>query len=95
MKMLRRIKKFGRCRVPKHGSTCEPSREIQTQPITRTEDKRTWKKELNLELNSCPHCGSQNPGGHNWAKGLDGGWFHECWDCENVFVTDNKLKSKL
>jgi hypothetical protein len=94
MKMMRSQKKFGRCRVSGHGTNCEVSRDIQASTITRTEDKRTWKRELSLEFNSCPKCGSTNAEGYNWVKGLDGKWYHECWDCESVFVTDDRLEEE-
>lgn len=36
-------------------------------------------------MNQCPHCGSKNVT-WNWCH--DGSvWYHECWDCGNVFRT--------
>lgn len=36
-------------------------------------------------MNQCPHCGSKHVT-WNWCH--DGSvWFHECWDCGNVFRT--------
>ncbi len=37
--------KFGRCSVKGHGSWCSVSQEIQETPISRTEEKRRWKKQ--------------------------------------------------
>lgn len=58
-KMLRSRKNFGRCRVPGHGQShidtdhfhrCEVVDEIQSQPFTRCQDKREWKKEIEIEI---------------------------------------------
>ena len=45
-KMIGRRKRFGRCRVPGHGSHCEVSREIQSMPVSRAFEKREWKSDL-------------------------------------------------
>jgi hypothetical protein len=53
-KMLRSTKVFGRCRVQGHGSRCwcEPIDEIQNTPITRAQDKRDWKREIEVDINA-------------------------------------------
>lgn len=45
-KMLRAKKQFGRCDVKGHGDKCEVSHDIQTIPMTRSQDKREWKQEV-------------------------------------------------
>ena len=49
IKMLRNIKKFGRCKVQGHNN-CEVIQEIQSQPISRSKEKRDWKKEIEKEM---------------------------------------------
>lgn len=49
-KLLRKKKKFGRCRVPGHGSNCEVAHEIQSVPVTRSQDKLDIKKEIKEQL---------------------------------------------
>lgn len=52
MKMLRSRKKFGRCRVEGHGSNCycEVCQEIQSQPMTRHQEKREVAQDIRHEL---------------------------------------------
>ena len=42
-------------------------------------------------INHCPHCGEEKEICWNWVHGRDGKWYHECWKCENVFETDEKV----
>ena len=27
----------------------------------------------------------------NWAQGMDGCWYHECWECESVVETAERV----
>lgn len=42
-RMMGRLKHFGRCNSPGHGSRCVLSREIQTKTLGRAAEKRRWK----------------------------------------------------
>ena len=41
---MRRLKQFARCHVQGHGRYCELNRELRQKPITRAQEKRTWKQ---------------------------------------------------
>jgi hypothetical protein len=40
----------------------------------------------------CPRCGSMWVC-FNWISGKsDNIWIHECWNCDNIFDTPNKVR---
>ena len=39
----------------------------------------------------CHYCGNRMKFMFNWIHGDDGRWYHECLECENVMVTDEKV----
>ncbi len=48
--MLRKTKRIGRCPVRGHGTKCEVAEIIQSAEWTRTQDKRLWKYDVELEI---------------------------------------------
>ena len=50
MKLLRSLKKFGRCSVRGHGSKCSVTDEIRSNPYTRTQENREVQKQIELEI---------------------------------------------
>lgn len=40
---------------------------------------------------ACPMCERPTVTTYNWVHGYDGKWYHECLECENVFLTDYKI----
>ncbi len=48
--MLRKTKRIGRCPVRGHGTKCEVAEEIQAAEWTRTQDKRLWKSQVEVEV---------------------------------------------
>lgn len=49
MKLLRKRKKFGRCCIKGHGCDCTVSKEIQSKPYTRVQEKKEIEEELKYE----------------------------------------------
>ena len=43
------------------------------------------------KFKKCPHCGERTKFTFNWIHGDDGMWYHECLECENVIVTNEKI----
>lgn len=44
MKLLRALKRFGRCACPGHGQRCEVTRQIRSTPKTRQAEKAEQQK---------------------------------------------------
>lgn len=44
-------------------------------------------------IKKCPHCGSIWVT-WNWIYSNES-WFHECWDCDDAFMTHNKARNGL
>jgi hypothetical protein len=40
-------------------------------------------------MKRCPYCNSIYVC-WNWFQADDGDWGHECWECENVFITQRE-----
>ena len=42
-------------------------------------------------MQKCHYCGNITKWKFNWVHGDDGRLYHECMECENVMVTDEKV----
>ena len=39
----------------------------------------------------CPTCKRETKVTWNWVHGPDNRWYHECWECDNVFETVGRV----
>jgi len=39
----------------------------------------------------CPYCKDDTEVCHNWIHGDDNKWYHECYECDGVFWTYEKI----
>ncbi|WWQ13238.1 hypothetical protein MM5_215 [Morganella phage vB_Mm5] len=53
-RLLRKTKFSSTCSVPGHGCKCCVSKEIQSDVVTRTKEKRIIKKQIDYEIKMHP-----------------------------------------